>query len=64
MKISRLLATCMVNNDYSGLNREEVELVKDFPDFTVLDWYDDSNDINGICRITGEYDRVIEISII
>lgn len=61
MIISRTLAVAMVNFDYSGLNNDEIELIKDFPDFTVTNWNEESNDINGRCSITGLYDHCVEI---
>jgi hypothetical protein len=63
MKISRNLAVSMENCDYSGLNENEIELIKNFPDFTVTDWNGDSNDINGRCAITGLYDHCVEIEL-
>lgn len=63
MKISRNLAVAMYNNDYSGLEQFEIELIKDFPDFTVTDWSDSSDGINGKCRITGLYDTIVEIEL-
>lgn len=63
MKISRTLAVCMVNADFSGLDENEIELIKDFPDFVVTDWAEYSTDINGKCSITGKYDHVVEIEL-
>lgn len=61
MKISRHLAVSMVNWDYSGLNNEEIDLIKDFSDFTVIDWNDESSDINGVCSITKKWNHCVEI---
>lgn len=61
MKISRNLAVSMVNSDMSGLNDNEIELIRDFPDFYVTDWAEESSDINGKCSITGLYDHCVEI---
>lgn len=63
MKISRNLAVSMEYCDYSGLNKEEIELIKNFPDFTVVDWFEESNDINGRCAITHLWDHCVEIEI-
>jgi len=63
MKISRSLAVSMVNCDYSGLNDDEVKLIKDFPDFTVIDWSEESSDINGRCGLTGLFDHCVEIEV-
>lgn len=63
MRISRSLAVAMVNYDYSGLNDDEIKLINDFPDFTVIDWSEDSNDINGRCGLTGLFDNCVEIEV-
>lgn len=63
MKISRNLAVSMVNSDMSGLSDNEIELIKDFPDFEVTDWCTDSGDINGKCSITGLWDHCVEIEV-
>jgi hypothetical protein len=55
------LAVAMEYFDYSGLSEDEIELVKNFPDFTVIDWCDESTDINGKCSITHLYDHCVEI---
>lgn len=59
--ISRALAVAMVNADTSGLNDNEVEKIKDFPDFTVTNWHEESSDINGRCSITGKYTHCVEV---
>lgn len=63
MKISRSLAVSMVNCDYSGLNDDEIKLINDFPDFTVIDWSEESSDINGRCDLTGLFDHCVEIEV-
>ena len=63
MKISRSLAVSMVNCDYSGLNDDEIKLINNFPDFTVIDWSEESSDINGRCEITGLFDHCVEIEV-
>jgi len=63
MLISRGLAVSMENADYSGLNDQEIELIKNFPDFTVTNWNEESNDINGRCSITGLYDHCVDIEL-
>ena len=61
--ISSFLACAMYNADTSGLNDNEIELIKDFPDFTITDYKSDSNDINARCSITGLWDHCVEIEI-
>lgn len=61
--ISSNLAIAMYNTDTSGLNDNEIELIKDFPDFIVTNWNTESSDINGKCSITKLYDHCIEIEI-
>ncbi len=63
MKISRNLAVSMVNCDYSGLNDDEIKLINNFPDFTVIDWSEESSDINGRCGLTGLFDHCVEIEV-
>lgn len=63
MLISRNLAVSMEYCDYSGLNENEIELIKDFPDFTVTNWNEESNDINGKCSITNLFDHCVEIEL-
>lgn len=63
MIISRNLAVSMVNCDFSGLNSDEVDALQNFPDFTVINWNEDSNGINGKCRITGLWDHCVEIEL-
>lgn len=63
MKISKNLAVCMINFDYSGLNESEIELVREFPDFQVTDWNDESSDINARCSITGQWDCCVDIEL-
>ena len=63
MKISSFLACAMYNCNTSGLNDSEIELIKDFPDFTIIDYCNESNDINGKCRLTGLYDHCVEIEL-
>lgn len=62
MKISKHLAIAMENADTSGLSEADLDAIKDFPDFTVID-YPESNDINGRCALTGLWDTVVEIEI-
>lgn len=52
----------MVNCDFSGLDHDEIEKCKSFPDFTVENWHEESNDINGICAITRKWDHCVEIT--
>ena len=61
MKIDRNLALAMVNADMSGLNDSEIDLIKDFPDFNVTNWHDDSTDINGKCSLTGLWSHCVEV---
>ena len=61
MNISRNLAVAMVNCDYSGLNDNEIELIKDFPDFNVIDW-ENTNFVR--CAIHRLYDNCVEIELI
>jgi len=63
-RISRALAVAMINCDYSGLNEEEIDSIKNFKDFKVIDWNEESNDINGRCNISGKFDHCVEIEII
>lgn len=63
MKISRDLAVAMINADFSGLTEEEIGLIKDFPDFTVTDWKEESRDINNTCDLTGFWDHCVEIEL-
>ena len=67
MKISKQYAVCMVNADFSGLLLEDVTALNDFMnehgDFTVTDWSEDSNGINGKCFISGLYDCCVEIEL-
>jgi len=63
MKISRNLVLSMEYRDYSGLDEEEIELIKDFPNFTVTNWHEGSSDINGKCSITHLWDHCVEIEI-
>ena len=63
MRISRSLAVAMVNYDYSGLNIDEIKLIEAFPDFSVIDWSEGSNDINGRCGLTGLFDHCVEIEV-
>lgn len=63
MKISSFLACAMSNCDTSGLSDSEIELIKDFPDFTITDFCSESNDINGNCWLTGLYDHCVEIEL-
>ncbi len=53
----------MVNCDYSGLNDDEIKLINNFPDFTVIDWSEESSDINGRCGLTGLFDHCVEIEV-
>jgi uncharacterized protein YlzI (FlbEa/FlbD family) len=53
----------MYNCDTSGLNDSEIELIKDFPDFTITDYCNESDDINGKCRITGLHAHCVEIEL-
>lgn len=64
MLISRNLAVCMYNADYSGITKEEKELIVNFPMFHVIDWKEESSDINGRCSITGLWDHCVEIEIL
>lgn len=63
MKISKTLAIAILNDDFSGLNDEMIEHAKkvDF-DFEITDYSDESNDINGVCEITGLYDCCVEVT--
>ena len=63
IKICRALAVAMINADTSGLNENEIELIKHFPDFTVTDWNEESSDINGNCFLTGLYAHCVEVEI-
>jgi hypothetical protein len=62
--ISRSLAVAMENADTSSLNNNEIELIKNFPDFVVTNWNEESNDINGRCSISGLFDHCVEIELI
>ena len=63
MLISKNLAIAMINSDLSGLRTEEIEKIKNFPDFEVVEWNEDYHDINGICRISGLWDNCVEIEV-
>lgn len=64
MNISRNLAAAIDHCDYSGLENNEIELIKDFPDFYVIDWKEESKDINSKCAITRLWDHCVEIEVI
>lgn len=65
MIISRSLAVAMVNNDFSGIEDQElIERLISFHDFNVTNWNEESSDINGRCSITGKFDHCVEIEII
>ena len=65
MRISRHLAVAMENCDLSGLNDEDTAIVNriDF-DFVVIDWAEDSQDINGVCALTGLHNHCVEIEVL
>lgn len=63
MRISRGLAVSMINCDISGLDDDEIELIRDFPDFNVTDWCTDNKGINAVCSITGLWDHCVEIEV-
>ena len=64
MRLSRNLAVALYNCDFSGLNDDDMKVIEtiDF-DFDVIDWAEDSTDINGRCDFTGLYDHCVEIEI-
>ena len=47
----------------SGLSDDEIKLINNFPDFTVIDWSEESSDINGRCSLTGLFDHCVEIEV-
>jgi len=47
----------------SGLSDDEIKLINNFPDFTVIDWSEESSDINGRCDLTGLFDHCVEIEV-
>lgn len=49
----------MINCDYTGLNDDEIELIKDFPDFTIIDETENFQR----CALHGLYDNCIEIEV-
>ena len=65
MLLSRHLAVALTNCDFSGLNEEDMENINkiDF-DFYVVNWNEESSDINGRCFISGLYDHCVEIEIV
>ena len=63
MKLSRNIAVSCVNADPSGLNEEDLEVYNSIGDFTVLDWAEESTDINGKCDFTGYWDHCVEIEL-
>jgi len=64
MKMSRTIATALVNCDPSGLSDDDLKIYKgiDFY-FVVTDWEEESTDINGKCDFTGLWDHCVEIEI-
>ncbi len=62
MYINQHLACAMVNCDYSGLEENEIELIKDFPDFHIIDI--DNGTSFTRCHITGLYGDCVEIETI
>lgn len=60
--MSRTLALALVNCDPSGLSDDDLELYNsvDF-DFDVIDWVEDSSDINGVCDFSKKYDNCVTI---
>ena len=67
MRILREFAVAILNNDFSGFSCEEIEQVDNFleryPFFTVPDWGDESNDLNGKCSISGQWGHTVEIEL-
>jgi hypothetical protein len=61
-KMSRWLACCLVNCDPSGLEGADLELYNsiDF-DFDVVDWSEESTDINYKCNFSGLWDHCVTI---
>jgi hypothetical protein len=61
-KMNRTLAVCLYNCDSSGLNKGDLELYNsiDF-DFNVVDWAEDSSDINGMCDFSRLHDHCVTI---
>lgn len=64
VKMSRWLATCLVNCDTSGLNESDLEIYNsiDF-DFNIVDWAEESSDINGKCAFSNLWDHCVTIQI-
>lgn len=62
MKISSYLAMVLIGSDLEDLSKEELDAVNkiDF-DFTITDYAEESNDINGICEITGLWSHCVTI---
>jgi len=63
MKISKTLAIALVNDDFSGLSDETKALAEKVNfGFVINDYADESNDINGVCEITGQYDCCVDVT--
>lgn len=60
--LSRTLAVCLINCDFSGLNDDDMKIIEsiDF-NFDVIDWAEDSSDINHRCDFTGLWDHCVII---
>ena len=61
-KMDRNLAVSLINVDNSGLNEDDLEIYNsiDF-NFVVINWNEDSNDINDKCDFTGLWSHCVII---
>lgn len=63
-KMARWLAIALINCDSSGLEETDLELYNSISfHFTVTDWAEDSQDINGRCDFTKLHDHVVTIEV-
>ena len=62
MKLSRYLAVCLVNCDFSGCTDDDMKVIDkiDF-DFNVTDWAEESSDINYRCDFSYKWDHCVTI---
>jgi len=62
MKMGRWLAVALTNCDPSGLSEENFKIYEsvDF-DFNVIDWSEESSDINDKCDFSHKWDHCVEI---
>lgn len=62
MKMSRSLAVALINCDPSGLDDETLEVYNNINfHFVVIDWVEESSDINGVCEFTKLHDHCVQI---